>query len=223
MPTLFSSLFLLGASSLLWFIAWSKRSGGSGHVIAWAGLAFGFLVMGVDEVAQIHEGFVGRLVVHVVWQGDGVLHYVWYLPYLVLITILAGVYFPFLRDLSVRWRWCFLSCGIIYIGGAVGVEMREAVLTSGPTPQYVVLLNQAVEEGLEMLGVVLFIYALLRYISEHGYNLRLMVEGERDTQKTLHHMDRPKQAAQLEARERYSKRVYRTGRDARSVSASKQA
>jgi hypothetical protein len=56
---------------------------------------------------------------------------------------------------------------MLYVGGAVGVEMFGAKVASMggmDTMSYALLV--AVEEGLEMFGIVLFSYALLSYIGQ---------------------------------------------------------
>jgi hypothetical protein len=53
---------------------------------------------------------------------------------------------------------------VIYLGGAVGMEMIEGLVVEGSGQQsflYRVLTNM--EEGMEVLGVLIFIYAILRH------------------------------------------------------------
>jgi hypothetical protein len=54
-PTLFSSVILLGSSMLLGYIAYLTRLTGGRYSLFWAILSLGFLYLSVDETAYIHE------------------------------------------------------------------------------------------------------------------------------------------------------------------------
>jgi len=74
----------------------------------------------------------------------------------------------------------FIMAGVIFLTGALGVEMlgaREADVYGYDTVIYGFLYS--LEEMLEMLGVVLFIYALLSYLAQLQGGL-VLVLGNRD-------------------------------------------
>ena len=61
----------------------------------------------------------------------------------------------------------FICAGVIFITGAVGIEIisaQEADLHGTESVLYSVLYT--IEELCEMLGIVIFCYALLRYIED---------------------------------------------------------
>ena len=65
----------------------------------------------------------------------------------------------------------------MFLIGALGVEMlgaREADLHGHSTITYCVLFT--VEEMLEMLGIILFIYALLRHLAAETGRISLVLE-----------------------------------------------
>ena len=74
-----------------------------------------------------------------------------------------------------RTRWLFLTAGLIYVVGVLGLELvggRQLDLTGEQrTVMYVAL--GAVEELLEMVGIVVFMYALMSYIAVELATLRL--------------------------------------------------
>ncbi|MGI9175892.1 MAG: hypothetical protein ACR2GR_11300 [Rhodothermales bacterium] len=172
LPTFVSALNLLAASLLLSLIAYHKRRLGDAMRWHWAVLAGGMLLMSVDEAAQIHEGLVGRAVAHVTGPMEGIFNYVWYLAYLPLIALLAVMYIPFLRRLPTRYALGFMLAGLLFVGGAVGVEMIESLLNYRGTRHLFWTLSLFVEETCEMLGIVVFIYMLLCYIAEEGIAVR---------------------------------------------------
>lgn len=78
----------------------------------------------------------------------------------------AVFFIPFLLHLPRRCRVLFVLAASLYLGGALGVERwtdRFAEQDLLDTLEY--NLWTTVEESLEMLGVVLFIYTLLAYMT----------------------------------------------------------
>ncbi|MTI21385.1 hypothetical protein E1176_10170 [Fulvivirga sp. RKSG066] len=73
-PTLFSSILLLIASALMWFISWECRYKAS-HYKHWMGLSFVFLFMTVDEFASLHEELIP--VFRSLFNTTGFLHFAW--------------------------------------------------------------------------------------------------------------------------------------------------
>ena len=95
-------------------------------------------------------------------------------------TQCATAYLPFLWALPARTRWLFILSGAIYIGGAVGVEW--ATIWYEENDQLNTLaynLWNAVEESMEMTGVILFIYALLGHIAANPKTTFLKVRFDR--------------------------------------------
>jgi len=74
-------------------------------------------------------------------------------------------FIPFLRRLPRPTAGLFILAGAIYVGGAVGMEIIGEPLDSD-TLTYNLL--TAVEEGMEMCGVIVFMHALLRYMKGLG-------------------------------------------------------
>jgi hypothetical protein len=153
LPTWFSTFLLLVASALLWLCARRKRAAGerwSGH---WRALAVGFLLMSVDEVAGVHESI------------NSVIVMTWAIPGAVMAALIGLAFIPFLLSLPRRTALLFGVAGGGYLAGAVGIEIVGNAMVGQrlrDTLQY--NLTTLAEESLEMLGLVLFIYALLCYM-----------------------------------------------------------
>ncbi|MGH3147440.1 MAG: hypothetical protein ACRDTR_16715, partial [Rubrobacter sp.] len=89
----------------------------------------------------------------------------------------------FLRDLPPRVRFLSLASGLLYVGGAVGLELLNDVLVylGGGVRNLSVAENVLrtvvmphIEEFVEMMGVIGFVYALLVYAA--GYAEAIEVE-----------------------------------------------
>ena len=106
--------------------------------------------------------------------------YSWAIPGGIVAAIFCLLYLRFLWHLPAQTRWPFAVSGCVFLGGAVGVELS----TDWYEDQN--LLNTlaynlwtAVEEGMEMGSVVLFIHALLGYMGrEQGARVDVIVEGQ---------------------------------------------
>jgi len=167
-PTYFSVLLMLIASLLLAIIAFLEHRQAGSYSLRWTTLSIGFFIMGYDEAFQIHEKFI--LPVREL-LGDGsynILYFAWVVPGIVLVLCLALYFQKFLFRLSAPTRFRFFMAAAIYLGGAIGIEMiggRHVALHGHQNLTYVMITN--LEEGLEMAGLVLFIWALLKYCSEN--------------------------------------------------------
>lgn len=180
LPTYISALYLLSAGFLLALITRHERQNGSKTAPYWMGLTVGFFLMSFDEATQIYEGVIGVGISPVFGGGEGIWHYGWYIPFIPIVLIIAFLYISFLRRLPSKYARLFVLAGVIFVGGSIGVEMMEAYIQSYQIEGGAMFLSMLIEESCEMLGVVLFIYALLSYIAEHRITCRL---GARSTEK----------------------------------------
>ncbi|MFK7603016.1 hypothetical protein ACI3L1_12480 [Deinococcus sp. SM5_A1] len=171
-PATFSALILLLATLILGVIAWARRQAGATDAVSWKALTFIFGFLALDEAAMLHErtADVTRSMV----RTDGILHYAWVIPYGVLVVVVGLAFVRFLQHLPARIRNRIILAGFIYVMGALGLELLEGLVVSQEGTQN--LHNQlltVVEEGMEMLGVTLFISALLSYLRTEMPALRL--------------------------------------------------
>ena len=173
-PTFFSVLLLLLVALLLAVIAalnWKQRRP---YTSKWAILSFGFLFMAFDEAFQVHERL--NLPISKLLGGDnlGIFYFAWVVPCIALLLVLGLFFLRFLLHLQIKTRLRFLMAATIYIGGAVGIELiggRYAEIHDTQNLTYTMIAT--VEEGLEMAGLIFFIWALLKYFADNYKELRL--------------------------------------------------
>lgn len=153
-PTWLSASLLLGCAIAAGVIAraaatWRRH---------WWGMAIAFGWVSLDEAAEIHEHFGGLIGTH------GILYFDWVIPAIAVVAVLAAVYLPFIRALPPATRNRLLLAAVIYVGGAVGMELplgwwTEAHGNAGLG--YAVI--DWVEETMEMIGAAIALVALVRY------------------------------------------------------------
>jgi len=136
---------------------------------AWLGLTLIFLFLALDEGASIHEK-IGDFTEDNIIDASGYFYYEWVIPYAIFVTLFVVGYLSFLFSLPKKIAIQFVIAGTIFLSGAVGLEMlsaQEADTFNTNTVTYSVLYTT--EELLEMIGIVVFVNALLKYIqSEIG-------------------------------------------------------
>lgn len=154
---------LLLCSVLLAGITLSRRAVSSHYVRHWGLLGAIFLYLAADELLQIHEESSGFL--RSILGTDGFLYYTWIIPALILLFIFGALYASFVITLPAKIRLLFLTAGSIYVAGAVGLEMVGGYYASAHGEESARFIAETTaEEFLEMLGIVVFIYALLEYM-----------------------------------------------------------
>lgn len=167
LPTFFS-MGLMAISVLLMIYlgvrAIARRERFAFH---WFFMAAMFTFLAVDEYKELHEqlGAIIRETVQV--KLTGFLSFAWYLPVIPLLLLLLLAYLPFLRDMSPKQRKRVLLGGGVFLFAAIGLEsLGSKLLTDGLASyfQYVMLAN--VEEAVELVGLSIYIAALLQIIHE---------------------------------------------------------
>jgi hypothetical protein len=154
-PTWLSSVLLLLTSLALSFIYRVKRDQGDTYQVAWLGLAIGFVAMSVDEIAGFHEAI------------NSVTEFSWAILGLIVAAVVFAAYVRFLASLPASTAVGFIVAGAVYVGGAVGVELAtEPYLYNDELDTLGYNLWTAVEEAMEMGGVLYFLSTLKRYVFE---------------------------------------------------------
>jgi hypothetical protein len=115
--------------------------------------------------------------------GGGYFYFSWYIPYVLLFAVIALFLIKSFFKLPYKYRISFAVAGIVFIAGAVGMEMicsRYYFTHQVLGLNYVLLLT--VEELLEMLGIIIFIHSLTSYYFEN-VNLFITVVADDKRQK----------------------------------------
>lgn len=193
LPAWYSSLALLAASLLLATIGLKKRRMADSYARHWLGLSLIFLLLAVDESVMFHE-MLGNIVPPSLRPG-GAFFFPWVIPAMLGVTVIGLLYLRFLVHLERRTRWLFVIAGTLFVGGAVGMEMVSAAIIEqhgmasvGDVSSELIAehgvsslghtFSQTIEETLEMLGIVLFIYALLDYLGCHVGILQIRITND---------------------------------------------
>ncbi len=172
-PTLYSSFTLLCSCILLVCIASIHKRLGHPYFY-WSGLAIIFLFLSIDEIASIHEMLIAPVtkLLHV----SGFLYYAWVIPYGSALILFVLFYLKFLLNLPRKIMYLFLVSGTTFITGSMGFELlggRQHYLYGDNNIKYSFLYTY--EESFEMLGIAIFIYTLLLYISSQFKPLTISI------------------------------------------------
>lgn len=173
-PSWFASGALLAAAVLLGAIthaAWQQRSRFRWH---WTALVGMFVCLSIDEATSLHEMVMA--VLHSRFDLHGLLFFAWVIPAGIAVGIVGLLYMRFLGHLPARTRQLFVLAAVVYVGAALGLEAvgGKVVEVHGfESVRYSLLM--LIEEILELLGIALFLYALLDYLRAEcgGFSLHL--------------------------------------------------
>ena len=176
LPALFSTALLLSASAVLTLIALLESRRKAPDTLKWGILAAGFLLMGIDETMALHEKLIEPLRKALDGQHHhlGIFYFAWVIPGIALVAILGAFFLPFLIRLPRRTAIAFVLSGAIYVGGALGVELVEGWWREEHGHRNLTYhLLVSLEEGMEMVGVIAFIHALMDHIARYYGEVRI--------------------------------------------------
>lgn len=166
-PSFFSFTIIMFSVGLLAFIAAHQPRGVKPHRAYWAGLALVFSYLALDEGFELHERvarYAGTWV-----HARELSVYLWLVPYAIGCLAFLIIYGRFLAQLQREDKLNILLAGIVYVAGAAGAEVIGALYVHVFHTEHALGydIESAIEESLEMTGMILFVYALLRYIETH--------------------------------------------------------
>jgi len=148
---------------------------------SWQILGILVLAISCDEVAGVHER-VGTLYRHLKAIGIqlyDIFYFGWTLPVLVVLPVAVVLFCRFVSALPSQHRWRLSVPAIVYLSGAVGLELWESRLAAaGGETSALFHWITLVEEVLEMTGVVLGIRAVLLLLEELNAQAILRVASE---------------------------------------------
>jgi hypothetical protein len=147
--TWFNAGLLALAAILLWHQGQVLRVQGAIWHRWWLVLAVGFCLLSMDEIAGMHE-----------WVNTQLEDTPWTVIGMPIFGLVGLAYLPFLWHYRWRTGLLFLLAGAIYGGGAIGVEH----FTDSEVNSLHYNMWTALEEGMEMLGVIVVIYAMLDFL-----------------------------------------------------------
>ncbi|WP_299554931.1 hypothetical protein [Seonamhaeicola sp.] len=161
-PTAYSAVAILLCSILLFIISTDNNLSKS-NSRKWLFLSLVFLFLFFDEIIEFHETI--DYYVQSRLNTTGMLFFAWVIPYSLFVAVLGLVYIRFLWNLKKNIRTLFIVSGIIYVGGAIGMELFQAqIIYTTREHNIIYYIFTSIEELMEMLGIAIFIYALVLYI-----------------------------------------------------------
>lgn len=145
--TWFSVMCLLMSSGLLYLRSCFQSSFLKVKSYWWRILSVCVLFLSLEEIAGIHEWL--NTFESIAWTSVA----------FVVLPLLCIAFIPFFRSLAVKQLLTLLIPAFVYFGGAVGVEF----FTDDQVNTLHYNMWTILEEGMEMLGVILFIDLFLRH------------------------------------------------------------
>lgn len=177
-PTWFSAALLFSCSLVL--LAITTKTRGRPFHRHWLILAILFLLMACDESAALHDMITPLLQNRLEFRTSGWIRFSWVLFPLTILPVFMVAYIRFLLNLPQTIRRRFVLSGTTYLGGALGMELVGGKVHE--TFGYNSIAYAAcftIEECLEMLGLIAFIWTLLGYL-EILCSLELMLNTSLD-------------------------------------------
>lgn len=171
-PAWYATVLFLAAGVILGVIAYIKLTSRDRYRYHWLSLSLLFIYMSADEAAIIHEeigNFLGTQLPNSIFRHG------WFVFGGMVVIFLALVYFRFFRTLPIRTRYLFLASSLIFVGGAIGVELLALPYENGRQADLLFAVFVDIEELLENIGLVLFISALLDYMYSTMNGVEFMI------------------------------------------------
>jgi hypothetical protein len=177
-PTWFSSAQLLLCAILLALIAQVKQVVRDGYRFHWAMLSAIFVLFSIDEALAFHERSIKPL--RNALNTSGFLHFAWVIPAALFVLVMLLFYRRFLLHLPAKTRRLFLVAGGIYVMGSLGMEILSGPVWEAVGKYRLIKdLLIVVEETLELIGIEIFIYALLMYLGQYLKDMRFAIDADR--------------------------------------------
>ena len=167
-PAIFSTcLFLINA--VIFLIVWKAACHAGDSQKIWLFLSSLFVFLAIDESISIHERLIDPL--RQALHATGIFYYAWIIPYGIGIVLLSIFMIPVFWRMQKRIRFWFGLSAATYLFATIGLEMISG--------KYLVMMNEqkdivcifmiTLEESLEMVGLIILVYAQLLLL-RHNYN-----------------------------------------------------
>lgn len=162
-PNWYSSAKLLVLAQLLGYLAWvtpvpAWRTRGWANLVMLAPVAF-FLLLSLEEVAALHERLEPRAEA-LVGGSDGYWPVLAGLALAAVMTI-AGVAYVRLARPPLAALGKAAAGAVAFVGGAAATDFVNNMLQDGRG----LVLGSALEEGLELVGITLLVWAVLEVVA----------------------------------------------------------
>jgi hypothetical protein len=165
-PALFSAGALLLTAAVCWLCA--KQSQGKENAF-WKPMAIVFAYLAVDEAVSLHELLMPPS--RAFFQASGVFAFAWVIPYGIALFIFLFFISRSLMRLPAKTRNGLVLAGILFVTGAIGLEMigagvKYSIVIPGMTESLAFSICVLCEEILEMLAIALALRTCLRHLTQ---------------------------------------------------------
>ena len=178
-PAIFSTLlFLINAA--LFLMVWKAAGLAGDSQKVWLLLACEFVFLALDESISIHERLIDPLIQAL--GATGIFYYAWIIPYGIGVVLLAIIAIPVFWRMQKTIRFWFGLSAATYLFSAIGLEMISG--------KYLVMMNEkkdivwilmiTLEESLEMVGLIILVYALLLLLRNKYNGFMIFLPGTGD-------------------------------------------
>jgi hypothetical protein len=161
-PTLYQTLALLGCAVLLHLIAGVDRQAGGRWSRHWRLMSVIFVGLAADEFLSFHEEINSRLYISFFswsWVAVGIF----------FVIAVALIFLRMIYQLPSPTRGLFILAALIYLSGALVMEIVAShYIAEWGYDSWTFALWATAKEFLEMIGIVVFVYALLSYLTQDG-------------------------------------------------------
>ncbi len=166
-PSVYSALLLASSGFLLILISNRTRGLKKKFAAHWLFLGIVFIFLAADEFFVIHEDWMNPIRESL--NTSGLLYFAWIIPYIIFIVILFLVYLKFLKDLPRDIYLKFIASGSLFIFGGIIIESFGGKYMESHLWQKdgMYFIMTTFEEMFEIIGISLFLYALLIYIQKY--------------------------------------------------------
>ncbi|MDJ1505969.1 hypothetical protein [Xanthocytophaga agilis] len=161
-PSFFSMLLLMTTAVILYMISSIKRKFQLTFRNHWLGLSLIFLFLSMDELISLHEILID-VVRYIAGSSTGIFFLGWVIPMGFIVICIGFTYLKFLIRLPLRTRLFFIVSACVYLSGTIGMETVGSYYYQVHAEGIGMQLCMTIEESLEMIGIILFIYTLLEY------------------------------------------------------------
>ena len=130
------------------------------HYWHWVFVSVIFVYLSADEALTAHEKLakLGATII----KPEGFFRYDWVVPAMVLVIIVVVCLISMVRALPRREQFWTYASGAFYIGGAAGMEMISGKISDTWGEHTIAYQTvNSLEEGMEVIGVFLFMHVLM--------------------------------------------------------------
>lgn len=179
LPTWYAAALLHFAALIAWMISDQDRI----NLWHWRVIAFLLIVMGIDEIASIHNTPSRRLG-EFLGTREGIMMNAWVIPGSIVCMVVALTFFQFLLRQPSWLRVGLGTAAGLFVIGAIGLEMVGSVVEYNAGgliydgDEYYSLAFETIavgEEAFEYAGVILTIHLFLRRARELNARFSLVV------------------------------------------------